>query len=109
MIKVIISLLNFLGIYHPCATWYKIVLPWQHRDCRTITVLSLVLRPLESGQLSIIIPQNYGITTTKMIPIAGRASSVLEKVLYTSVRFQKHNRKEKEETIEQQTYQFTTR
>ena len=81
VIKVIISLQNFLGIrYHPCATflyflWYKIVIPWQHRDYRTITSLSLGLRSRESGQLSTIIPQNHGITTRKMVPITGRASS----------------------------------
>ena len=34
----------------------------------------------------------------KMVPITGRASSVLENVLCTYVRFQKQNRKEKEET-----------
>ena len=45
---------------------YKIVLPWQHRDYRTITALSLGLRPRESGQLSTIIPQNHGITITYM-------------------------------------------
>ena len=43
-----------------------------------------------------------------MVPITGRASSVLENVLCTYVRFQKQNRKEKEEdTEQQQTYHFT--
>ena len=42
--------------------WYKIVIPWQHRDYRTLTSLSLGLRPRELGQLSTIIPQNHGIT-----------------------------------------------
>ena len=46
------------------------------------------------------------IVTRKMVPITGRASSVVEKVLCTYVRFQKQNRKEKEEeTEQQQTYQ----
>ena len=67
MIKVIISLLNFLGIwYHPCATFSLFPMVWQHRDYRTITALSLGLRPCESGQLSTIIPQNHGITITYM-------------------------------------------
>ena len=80
MIKVMISLLNFLGIrYQPCATFFRIPgsqfalcivtkvynsLPWQHRDYRTITALSLGLRPHELGQLSMIIPHNHGITIT---------------------------------------------
>ena len=41
-----------------------------------------------------------------MVSITGQVSSVLEKVLCTYVRFQKQNRKEKEETKQQQTYQF---
>ena len=44
--------------------WYKILIPWQHRDYRTLTALSLGLRPRESGQLSTIIPLNHGITIT---------------------------------------------
>ena len=65
MIKVIISLLNFLGIWF-CLyfLWYKIVIPWKYRDYRTITALSLGLRPRESGQLSTIILQYHGITIT---------------------------------------------
>ena len=44
-----------------------------------------------------------------MVPITGRASSVLQKNVCTYV-IQKQNRKEKEEETEQkQTYQFTTR
>ena len=44
--------------------WYKILIPWQHRDYRTLTALSLGLRPREFGQLSTIIPHNHGITIT---------------------------------------------
>ena len=63
----------------PCFNYY-IVIPRQHRDYRTITALSLRLHPRESGQLSIspIIPQNHGITTRKLVPITGQASSSLE-------------------------------
>ena len=46
--------------------WYKILIPWQHRDYRMLTALSLGLRPRESGQLSMIIPHNHGITITYM-------------------------------------------
>ena len=35
-----------------------------NRDYRTLTALSLGLRPRESGQLSMIIPPNHGITIT---------------------------------------------
>ena len=41
------------------------LIPWQHLDYRTLTALSLGLRPRESGQLSTIIPHNHGITTTE--------------------------------------------
>ena len=74
MIKVIISLLNFLGINDiiPALlffTSYGI-------SCTMATSgLSNDKCPRESGQLSTIIPQNHGITTRKMVPIMGRASS----------------------------------
>ena len=69
MIKVIISLLNLgydiiLALLFLYFLWYKIVIPWQHRDYRSLTVLSLGLRPCELGQLSTMIPQNHGITIT---------------------------------------------
>ena len=69
VIKVIISLLNFLiipALLSLYFLWYIIVIPWQHRDYRMITALSLGLRTRESGQLSTIIPQNHGITITYM-------------------------------------------
>ena len=47
--------------------------------------------------------------TRKMVPITGRASSVRENILCTYIMFQKYNRKEKEETEQKQTYQFTTK
>ena len=42
----------------------KYLYTWQHRDYRTLTALSLGLRPRELGQLSTIIPHNHGITIT---------------------------------------------
>ena len=48
--------------------------------------------------------------TRKMVPIARRARSFLIFFFVcTYVRFQKQNRKEKEEETKQQTYQFTAR
>ena len=72
VIKVIISPLNSSGydiipaLLFLYFLWYKIVIPWQHRDYRTmsITALSSGLRPRELGQLSTIIPQNHGIIIT---------------------------------------------
>ena len=51
-----------------------------------ITALSLRLHPRESGQLSTIIPQSHGITTRKMVPITGRASSFLD--IFCSISIQ---------------------
>ena len=41
-----------------------------------LTALSLWLRPRESGQLSMIIPYNHGITTRKMVTINKRAGVI---------------------------------
>ena len=51
-------------IYSQRSFSYGILIPWQHRDYRTLTALSLWLRPRESGQLSTIISHNRGITIT---------------------------------------------
>ena len=46
----------------------------------------------------------------KWFPLQGKLAQSLKKVLCMYVRFQKQNRKEKEEeTEQQQTYQLTTR
>ena len=44
--------------------------------------------------------------TRKMVPIKGELGQSLKKFLCTYIRLQKQNRKEKEETEQQQTYQF---
>ena len=55
--------------------WYKILIPWQQRDYRMLTALSLGLRPRESGQLSMIIPHNQGyrIYISRVVTVLSRA------------------------------------
>ena len=100
----------------------KILIPWQHRDYRTLTALSLGLRPRESGQLSTIIPHNHGITITytkismRVQQCVGFARSQLEKwfplhgerdhslyfcIYIRRLEVSKNNRNVKEEETEQ--------